>query len=108
MATPPRKDNAPPPGTSVPPEENRQQRVQRSLALVQRMSSGRTQEGFAMYAVCAKCGASIDDWREHVMQKASRAIYTNDSGEFTARLEYDGACAACGGRIVEVRAEGHR
>jgi hypothetical protein len=107
MATPPRKDNAPP-GTSVPPDENRQQRVQRSLALVQRMSSGRTQEGFAMYAVCAKCGAPVDDWREHVMQKASRALYTNDSGEFTARLEYDGACGACGGRIVEIRAEGHR
>ncbi len=107
MATPPRKDTVPP-GASAPPEANRQQRVQRSLALMQRMSSGRTQEGFAMHAVCAKCGAPIDDWRDHVMQKASRAIYSNDSGEFTARLEYDGACSACGGRIVEVRAEGRR
>jgi hypothetical protein len=106
MATPPRKDTLPP-GTPEPPDAQRQQRVQRSLALVQRMSSGRTQEGFAMHAVCVRCGAPIENWRDHVMQKA-RAIYTNDSGEFAARLEYDGACSACGGRIVEIRALGRR
>jgi hypothetical protein len=107
MATPPRKDSLPA-GKSEPPTADRQQRVQRSLALVQRMSSGRTQEGFAMHAVCVKCGANVADWRDHVMQKASRPIYATESGEFTARLEYDGACSACGGRVVEIRAEGHR
>ncbi len=108
MARPPTPKDSAPPTASDAPTADRHQRVQRSLALVQRMSSGRTSEGFHMHAVCARCGAAIQDWRDHVASTSSRALYSKDNGEFTARLEYDGACSACGGRVVEVRAEGRR
>lgn len=61
-----------------------------------------------MRAACAACGAAIEGWREHVTSTGSRALSSQENGEFIARLEYDGACAACGGRVVEVRAEGRR
>jgi hypothetical protein len=61
-----------------------------------------------MHAHCTKCGASVDDWREHVMSTSSRALYSKENGDFTARVEYDNACRACGGRVVELRAEGRR
>ncbi len=61
-----------------------------------------------MHASCASCGASIDDWREHVAKTSSRALYSKENGDFMARMEYDNACSACGGRVVEVRAEGRR
>ena len=107
MNKPPRKDSAPP-RASDPPDAQRHQRVQRSLALVQRLQTGRTSEGFHMYATCAACGASVEDWREHIGSTRSRALYTKDNGEFMAKIEYDNACPACGGRVVEVRAEGRR
>jgi hypothetical protein len=105
MNKPPRKGSSPPTAPELP---NRQQRVQRSLALVQRLQTGRTSEGFHMFATCAACGEPVNDWREHVSSTSSRALYTKDNGEFTAKLEYDNACSACGGRVVEVRAEGRR
>jgi hypothetical protein len=105
MTKPPRRDSAPAP---QPPDAQRQQRVKQNLALVQRLSSGRTSDGFYMHATCASCGAEVTDWREHIATKASRALYSKENGEFQARLEYDGACAACGSRVVEVRAEGRR
>jgi hypothetical protein len=105
MTRPPKRDTAPPAG-STPPDANRQQRVQRGLALMQRMSTGRTAEGFQMCGTCPSCGAKIHDWRDHVRGPGSRTVYSKDNGEFTARIEYDGACPACGGNVVEVRAEG--
>ena len=104
MTRPPRRD--PPPTASTPPDAHRQQRVERGLALVQRMSTGRTAEGFRMHGTCAACGAKVHDWREHVAGPGSRTVYSKDNGEFMARIEYEGACPACGGNTVEVRAEG--
>jgi hypothetical protein len=106
MNKPPRKDSVP--TKSEPPDAHRQQRVERNLALVQRLSTGRTSEGFHMHATCANCGVEVMDWREHVQSTGSRAIYSKENGEFLARIEYEGACATCGGRVVEVRAEGRR
>jgi hypothetical protein len=106
MNKPPRRDSVP--AASEASDAHRQQRVQRNLALVQRLSSGRTSEGFHMHATCASCGIEVHDWREHVASNQSRALYSKENGEFLARLEYDGACTSCGGRVVEVRAEGRR
>jgi hypothetical protein len=106
MNKPPRRDSAP--TASEPADAHRQKRVERNLALVQRLSTGRTSEGFHMRATCASCGGEVQDWREHIQSTGSRAIYSKENGEFLARIEYDGACSACGGRVVEVRAEGRR
>jgi hypothetical protein len=106
MNKPPRRDSVP--AAAASPDAQRQQRVQRNLALVQRLSLGRTSNGFHMFATCVSCGVEVQNWREHLASNGSRALYSKDNGEFQARLEYDGACAACGGRVVEVRAEGRR
>jgi hypothetical protein len=47
----------------------------------------------------------VNDWREHMTKPGARALYSKENGEFTARVEYEGACRECGGSSVDVHAE---
>jgi hypothetical protein len=88
------------------PELKQLERKRREWALLERLATGHTSDGFAMYAECGSCHASVQGWRDHVREVVDLDAQGDDGP--SVRLAYTSACSVCGGSVVEVFAEPRR
>jgi hypothetical protein len=82
------------------------QRKRREWALLDLLATGRTSDGFAMFAECGACHATVLGWREHLHDVVDLDAERADLP--SVRLVYADACSVCGGATVEVFAEPRR
>jgi hypothetical protein len=85
------------------PELKQLARKRCEWALLERLATGHTSHGFAMYAECGSCHASVQGWREHLKEVVD--LDTSEHVDPNVRLVYPNACGVCGGSLVEVFAE---